>query len=350
MADFLKTATKESLVDLAAKRAWSLMSARHIEPLPPNYALWFEYALGRNKTLVKDMDALIAQNAVFNAARNHALHTRYLAPIDAGDAAQATANSARQLLAQVQQMMGSFGGETANYNQELDKAVETMNVQFDGAPELQKLVKDIVDNTRSLRESGEKMSQKLAQSEAEIEALRTNLAAVTTESQKDHLTGVANRKAFDRGLEALMRQTREEEMALTLLLVDIDHFKQFNDKFGHLIGDEVLKIVARSLTDTVRGKDLVARYGGEEFAVLLPSTPVGGAMIVAESIRKTIAGRELKRKDNGDNYGALTVSIGVAQFRADEDAEILIKRADDALYRSKKAGRNRVTQETVGTV
>ena len=110
----------------------------------------------------------------------------------------------------------------------------------------------------------------------------------------------------------------------------------------------MLKIVAKTLTDSVKGMDTVSRFGGEEFAVILPRTPIGGGMIVAETIRKTIASKELKRKSTGEHYGQVTISLGVASYRHHHDTpQTLIKRADDALYRSKKAGRNRVTQENL---
>ena len=94
--------------------------------------------------------------------------------------------------------------------------------------------------------------------------------------------------------------------------------------------------------------DTVARFGGEEFVVILPRTPIRGAMILADSIRKAVAIKELKRKSTGEQYGHVTISIGVSSFRAGDSAHDLIKRADEALYRSKNAGRNRVTQENIG--
>jgi diguanylate cyclase len=163
---------------------------------------------------------------------------------------------------------------------------------------------------------------------------------VTTEAEKDFLTGLFNRKALDTKLGANIETSLALRVPLCMLMIDIDHFKQFNDNFGHLVGDEVVKIVARTLKETVKGKDIVARYGGEEFCVLLPDTPLGGGMVVAENIRKNIAAKELKRKDTGANYGQISVSIGVALHRATDTIPTFLKRADTALYDAKKAGRN----------
>ena len=337
-----------SLAFANAEKTLALMAQHRVDPIPEHYALWFEYALARNRTLVTAMDAAMLAPGGISHDVNRVLYERFVAGADNAKVTEASAQQAKTLLGEVQKMMQNFGGETASYTEELGRAAETISAETAKEPELQSLVKNIVDTARSLRESGEQMQQRLSDSQAEIEQLKTNLALVTTESQRDHLTGLANRKALDRVLQETTAQAEEDKTPLSLLMLDIDHFKKFNDTYGHLIGDEVLKIVARSLTDSVRGKDTVARYGGEEFAVLLPQTPIGGAMIVAETIRKTIASRDLKRKDTGESYGAITVSIGVAHYVGKQDApEAFIKRADDALYRSKHAGRNRVTQQVL---
>jgi diguanylate cyclase len=132
---------------------------------------------------------------------------------------------------------------------------------------------------------------------------------------------------------------------LSLLIADIDHFKKFNDTFGHQVGDKVLRTVGRSLKDGVKGRDTAARYGGEEFAVILPQTPMSGALAVAEQIRGGLAGRKLVDKRSGDDYGRVTLSIGAAEYRSGESAADLIGRADAALYRAKENGRNRVEPE-----
>lgn len=190
------------------------------------------------------------------------------------------------------------------------------------------------------------MTKKLEESKQEINNLRKNLEQVTAESQRDFLTGAYNRKTFEKFYDEYALHASQSHTPLCMIVIDIDHFKQFNDKFGHLIGDEVLKIVSRALIDSLKGRDVVARFGGEEFIVLLPETPLDIAMKVADSVRKTIASKELKRKDTGQVYGTITVSMGVSQFRpATDTLPTVLKRADDALYQSKHDGRNRVTKE-----
>ena len=197
-----------------------------------------------------------------------------------------------------------------------------------------------------MREHGAELNNKLKQSREEIEGLKKNLEQVTNEAEVDFLTNIFNRKAFERLLDERTEEARISKHPLCLLMLDIDHFKAFNDNFGHLLGDEVLKIVAKSMKDCVRGADVVARYGGEEFSVILPDTPIAGASKVAETIRETISKRELKRRDSGESYGQITVSIGISVLQPSSDTPTtLIKRADDALYKSKHAGRNRVTVE-----
>jgi diguanylate cyclase len=131
------------------------------------------------------------------------------------------------------------------------------------------------------------------------------------------------------------------------LIIDIDHFKKFNDKYGHIVGDEVLKFVAKNIRKVVRGNDLVARIGGEEFAVILPETPLMGAVTVGENVRTSIARLKLERKGKTEKLETITVSIGAAQYQPGESLENFVNRADQALYSAKNAGRNRVTAESM---
>lgn len=133
---------------------------------------------------------------------------------------------------------------------------------------------------------------------------------------------------------------------MSLMLTDIDHFKTFNDNFGHLTGDQVLRLVAMSVKHNVKGKDTTARYGGEEFAVILPNTILRAAVTVAEHIRRAVMAKELMKRSTGEHLGRMTISIGVATLRKGDTGQSLIERADTCLYAAKRHGRNRVICET----
>lgn len=151
----------------------------------------------------------------------------------------------------------------------------------------------------------------------------------------DPLTGVANRRTLMRRLEHEARRTRRSEAPLSLVLLDVDHFKAYNDDFGHPAGDEVLKAVALALKEALRETDLVARHGGEEFAAVLPETAEPEALATAERLRQTIQGLVLPHR-------AVTASLGVATRGVPVDVEALVQAADSALYEAKRSGRNRV--------
>jgi diguanylate cyclase (GGDEF)-like protein len=153
----------------------------------------------------------------------------------------------------------------------------------------------------------------------------------------DELTGVKNRRRFREDLDLLFAQAARQASPLSLIMLDIDHFKQFNDAFGHPAGDRILREVGSTLKSILRNHDVVARYGGEEFVVLLPGTDIDEAMDVAERLRSALAEHPWTDR-------SVTASLGVATSDPDTpDAATLVDHADRALYRSKQSGRNRCT-------
>jgi two-component system, cell cycle response regulator len=158
----------------------------------------------------------------------------------------------------------------------------------------------------------------------------------------DPLTGLNNRRFMERRLPAMIDTARQRASPLTMMILDIDHFKRINDTYGHDAGDHVLKGFAAELQEIVRGGDLVCRLGGEEFVVAMPGVDANHAARMAERARRTIENKEFPI---GDALGSvsITVSIGLADFRGQQDSADLYRRADRALYVSKSAGRNRVT-------
>jgi two-component system chemotaxis family response regulator WspR len=175
------------------------------------------------------------------------------------------------------------------------------------------------------------------------------LADANIELQKlaalDGLTGIANRRRFDDAMRIEWQRGQRDKKPLTLLMCDVDFFKRYNDSFGHLAGDLCLKKVAAVLTEHLkRPADLAARYGGEEFAIILPETPLTGALIVAESCRRHLEQLAIENPQADTEFSTVTMSIGVASVvpSASSGVEELIQQADQALYAAKRGGRNRV--------
>jgi diguanylate cyclase (GGDEF)-like protein/PAS domain S-box-containing protein len=168
----------------------------------------------------------------------------------------------------------------------------------------------------------------------------------------DGLTGLANRRAFDRTLDREWRRTLRAGSQMSLLLLDVDRFKRFNDRYGHQAGDDCLRAIAAAVSLSVRASDFAARYGGEEIAVILPSADTAGAVKVAEKIRSAIESLRLSHEGNPEHGGWVTASLGVATALARQGGSIkmpesLLLAADKALYEAKHEGRNRVATALV---
>jgi len=172
----------------------------------------------------------------------------------------------------------------------------------------------------------------------EMQQQRNLLTLYIDEARTDPLTGLANRRALNEELDKRIAQWQRRGTLLSLLLIDIDHFKRFNDEHGHQAGDEMLCLVARALRDTLREMDVVTRYGGEEFAVVLPATDLMEASRAAERARVEVSNTIVTYRGKKLHD---TVSVGIAQATEMDDALSLVGRADDALYAAKEAGRNR---------
>jgi diguanylate cyclase len=181
------------------------------------------------------------------------------------------------------------------------------------------------------------LQQRLEQAEKQIAAQAVEIRAHESEARTDSLTGLSNRRAFDDELRRRLSEWERNKTACTLILLDIDFFKKFNDTHGHQVGDEVLRQVAKTLKAKSRDMDLPCRYGGEEFAVIMPATTTAGACALAERIRKAVEASTTRYEQKALK---VTVSLGLSQLAGGDNIAQLIRRADEALYKSKEAGRN----------
>lgn len=209
-----------------------------------------------------------------------------------------------------------------------------------GAQELQTLATTLNDAARKLAGTQEELEERVAQRTEELRAANERLEKL---SLTDPLTGLFNRRYLDQLLALEVTRQRRHKRPFSLLMIDVDHFKNFNDAHGHPRGDDVLRALAKILTASLRGSDIVARVGGEEFVAVLHDVELPVAMGAAEKLRAAVAAHDFPKGDE-QPLGRVTVSLGLASWpKHGETADEVLEAADRALYASKAAGRNRVT-------
>jgi diguanylate cyclase len=321
-----------------------IKALRH-EASPRNYEIWYAYARGYNPSLNQMINELLARNNTLTEADLEWIHSTFFSPTRISDKIETVGSRVADEISQVMAMIDAAAGTAMNYSENLAGMTEKLTSAKDREG-LRTIVESLVQTTNEMHETNNNLEQKLTASKQEINQLQENLEVVRTESLTDPMTGLANRKYFDEMLATAISNANARGESLSLLMVDIDHFKKFNDTWGHLTGDQVLRLVASSLKQNVKGQDVAARYGGEEFAVVLPNTQLRSALTVGDHIRRATMAKELMKRSTGENLGRITVSIGVATMNKDDNPQSLIERADMCLYAAKRNGRNRVLCET----
>jgi diguanylate cyclase len=312
---------------------------------PRNYKIWYHYATGYNPALNQLINQMIEEKGSLTEADLEHIYSTHLATSRANDRIDAVNGRLLDEVAQVLDTIKSAAGSATSYSRDLADATKSLSGAEDGEG-LRGIIERLVAGTREMEASNKKLETSLSASKREIEQLQQNLQAVRTESMTDPLTKLANRKFFDQSLAEAMADAKHRNESLSLLMCDVDHFKNFNDTYGHLTGDQVLRLVAQSVKQNVKGKDVAARYGGEEFVVALPNTTLQSAITVAEHVRRAVMTKELVKRSTGEKLGRVTISIGAAALHPQDTALTLIERADQCLYAAKRSGRNRVICET----
>jgi len=193
----------------------------------------------------------------------------------------------------------------------------------------------------------EALQEKLAALEAQSEQMRLQLQEERSRALTDMLTGLPNREAWEERLAQEYGRWRRDRQPVSLVIIDIDHFKSINDRYGHLAGDKAIRLIGRSLRDRLRSTDFVARYGGEEFAVLMPHTPIADAVAVIDGLRTHVGSLPFHFRGN---QVSITFSAGVVGFDEDNGAAALFERADRALYQAKDSGRDQVVADGIAPV
>jgi diguanylate cyclase len=324
-----------------AARAMAEMQKLGVSPHPNNFALFYCHVSGTYPDLSKAINILITNGQGFTEAACAGLHDKFLShAVETANLKQVSTHI-EEMLTQVIEHLGHATKDNANYGETLSGFTTVLS---DGAAaqNIKAIVTEVLNETRTVISTNRELEAKLDNSAGEARKLREDLEAMKREAMTDGLTGIANRKLFDIMVRESAMEAMESGTDLCLAMLDIDHFKRFNDTYGHQTGDQVLALVARTITDCIKGQDKAARYGGEEFAVILPSTNVDHAVSAIDNIRRTLAAKQVTNKRTGENLGQVALSGGVAAYRFGEPLGQWIHRADEALYAAKRAGRNMV--------
>jgi diguanylate cyclase len=328
-----------------ANIALSQIKALRQAATPRNYEIWYSYATGYHPSLNQKINETLKTNNVLSESALDSIYGSYLAPTRLTEKIDAVGSQLSGEIEQVMSMIEAATGSANGVTESLAGMSEKL-AQSKDREGLRAIVESLVHTAKEMEVNNHLLEERLSTSKQEINNLQTNLKAVRSESLTDPLTQLANRKLFDVTLESAIANARASNEALSLMMTDIDHFKQFNDNFGHLTGDQVLRLVAMSVRANVKGQDTAARYGGEEFSVILPNTVLRSAITVADHIRRAVMTKELMKRSTGEHLGRVTISIGVATLHKTDTVQTLIERADGCLYAAKRHGRNRVMSET----
>ncbi len=312
---------------------------------PRNFEIWYNYATGYNQPLNQSINEALAKKGTLSETDLEDIYDTYIAMNRLGDRMDSVNTRVLDEIKQVISTIDAAAGSATSYSKRLNLASEKLAQANDGET-LRAVIEHLVQGTKEMELNNKKLETRLAASRQEIEQLQQNLEVVRLESLTDPLTTLSNRKYFDAALAKGIAEAQQKNDPLSLLMADIDHFKTFNDQYGHLTGDQVLRLVALAVKQNVKGRDVAARYGGEEFIVALPNTALQSAITVADHIRRAVMTKELMRRSNGERLGRVTISIGVAVLHPGDTAQLLIDRADKCLYAAKRQGRNRVICET----
>ncbi len=347
-----RNVTADPLKDLEQAKKIADTAITHLQncripAVPNNYRVWFEFFSGDNPLLKTKLGSMIDSNVEFEGKINVEIFERFFGETSHVDRADEWGQRIEEVAEHILSAVETTGKDTEDYGEALRSFSGNLSnlEDFEDVTAIKSLVAGVLNDTKSMAAHMETLRAEVTSSADEITELKQELEATRRDALTDGLTGVANRKCFDDTLKRAAQEADQTNTPLSLILVDLDHFKSFNDTHGHQVGDQVLKVVGRTLIDSVKGQDTAARYGGEEFAVILPNTTVGSAASVAEAIRKAVSSKKLRKKGADGELGPITASFGVSSYVPGEELKNLIERADRALYEAKKFGRNRVMSE-----
>ncbi|MTI45654.1 diguanylate cyclase [Roseibium hamelinense] len=324
--------------------ALSYIKRNTLPAYPRSYELWYTYSAGYNHGLNRAVNEILKDKGRVSSEEMLAVYGKFLSPNRLGDRLDEVGSKVSREVEDLVNALKLSADATSDYGDVLERAGQKLKKLKD--PEkLQIFMTHLMKSTHTAVASNRQLETQLLESKRQIENLQANLEAIRYESLTDELTTLSNRKHFDATLERSLAHAEDNNSSFALLLTDIDHFKKFNDTYGHQTGDQVLRLVALAVKQNVKSHDSACRYGGEEFAIILPMTDLDEAKSIAEKIRKSVMSKELVKRSTGENLGRITISIGISIYRPGDSTHSIVARADEAMYAAKHGGRNMVKTE-----
>lgn len=333
-----------SAVKKQPKDAFEAMQMVGATPNPHMYELFYTYCSARENKLAEALQPYFDGTKEWSDAKGEALYTRFIADDQLTKVLDATTSKVGDELKLVMSVLTSVGKDAADYEKALAGVGGSLIDETD-PDSIRKIVDHLVKATTTMQNRSQQLEAKLAATNQEVEQLQLNLEKVKEEAMTDALTGLCNRKRFDDALLKECTMARKTGKPMALILCDIDHFKRFNDTWGHQTGDQIIRFVATTLQRNIGAGRMAARYGGEEFAIIMPATTFEKADEIGNAIREIVERKKLVKKSTNESLGNVTVSLGLAMLDGNEEVEELIERADKALYLSKQSGRNQLRTE-----
>jgi len=307
---------------------------------PYNYGLMYAHTSGVYQSLTKDLQNALSTNGTLTHEQSLELFKKHIIN-DLLAVDRKLENSYQTVMSNVSESASKTEQSTGDLEQQLLHSLHRLD-STETSEELKTVVDIIVEKTRQVGKTTKEFRSVLNEAQSEISRLKEELKEAKAAAEKDALTKLHNRRYFDTQLSQAI-EAKNNLNSLALILIDVDHFKSFNDNYGHLMGDMVLKAIAQVFMEVCKDSDNIpCRFGGEEFAILLPKTSMRETKILAENTRKKISSLVLKDKKSGKSISNVTASFGLSFASPEDTNATLIERADKALYKAKQDGRNQV--------
>lgn len=321
------------------KGAIPKMVERKLPANPINYAVWYNYAGKHNPALTKAIDQIINNGEDFTDENCKQLFLKHIVNVDI-EKQQTTMGQLTELTNQLIVHMTNTAAGNSAYDDALQASISKLEETPD-VEEINEILTRVLSSAQGISSANKEFQSQIYSASAEINQLKQELVQAQNRAYIDSLTQLYNRHAFDEKLKKILA-VDDTAKNTCLIIVDLDHFKSFNDNYGHLIGDQVLTKIGEIITKNCPENCIGTRYGGEEFAIIVTNTKLSEAAAIAELLRQKIRQQRVKIKSSAKVLDNLSASFGVAQFELGESKMSFIDRADKALYDAKKRGRDAV--------